>query len=72
MITVQERNMLEQLLKTWLHVLFQERHQIVKNAERLANIKDLKERRIVQITRVCLLNVVVLLPVKAYLQLQTN
>jgi hypothetical protein len=50
MITKHESNMLERILKTGLHIIFQENYSSFKNALRLADMKSLKERRLIHIT----------------------
>ena len=51
MITMQEGNMLERILKTGLHIIFQNEYGSFNNALRLGNLKSLQERRIVQLAR---------------------
>ena len=51
MITKHESNMLERVLKTGLHIIFQEKYQNFKHALQLGNCLSLKERRIIQITK---------------------
>jgi hypothetical protein len=51
MITVQESNMLERVLKAALHIIYQDQYQSFKNALKLANISSLKDRRRAQITK---------------------
>ena len=51
MLTKQESNMLERVLKTALHIIYQDEYQTFKNALRMAKLKSLKERRILQITK---------------------
>ena len=50
MITKHESNTLERILKTGLHIIFQENYSSFKNALRLADMKSLKERRLIHIT----------------------
>ena len=49
MITIQESNMLERVLKAGLHIIFQDNYINFKNALILGNLKSLKERRCAQI-----------------------
>ena len=49
MITIQESNMLERVLKAGLHIIFQEKYINFKTALILGNLKSLKERRCAQI-----------------------
>jgi hypothetical protein len=51
MITKHESNMLERILKTGLHIIFQEKYLNFKNSLKLGNIQSLKQRRAVQITK---------------------
>ena len=51
MITKQESNMLERVLKTGLHIIFQEKYINFKHALKLGNFLSLKERRVIQITK---------------------
>ena len=51
MITKHESNMLERVLKTGLHIIFQERYQNFQNALKLGNILSLKQRRVIQATK---------------------
>ena len=51
MITKHESNMLERVLKTGLHIIFQDKYLNFKNALKLGNILSLKQRRIIQITK---------------------
>ena len=51
MITKQESNMLERILKTGLHIIFQDKYLNFTNALKLGQLKSLKERRIIQITK---------------------
>ena len=51
MLTKQESNMLERVLKTGLHIIFQEKYVNFKNALHLGNLKSLKERRQIQIVK---------------------
>ena len=44
-------NMLERVLKTALHIIYQDQYQSFKNALKLANISSLKDRRRAQITK---------------------
>lgn len=46
MITKNESNMLERVLKTGLHIIYQDQYLSYSNALRLANIKSLKIRRL--------------------------
>ena len=51
MISKHESNMLERVLKTSLHIVYQNNYVSFKNALRLANLRSLRERRISQITK---------------------
>ena len=51
MITKHESNMLERILKTGLHIIFQEKYLNFKNSLKLGNLQSLKQRRAVQITK---------------------
>ena len=53
MITKHESNMLERVLKTGLHIIFQDKYQNFKNALKLGKLQSLRQRRIVQITKFC-------------------
>ena len=53
MITKHESNMLERVLKTGLHIIFQDKYVNFKNALKLGNLQSLRERRVVQITKFC-------------------
>ena len=53
MITKHESNMLERVLKTGLHIIFQDKYMNFKNALKLGNLRSLRERRVVQITKFC-------------------
>ena len=50
MITKHESNMLERVLKTGLHIIFQENYINFKHSLKLGNFLSLKERRVIQIT----------------------
>ena len=51
MITKQESNMLERVLKTGLHIIYQDNYLNFKNALKLGNLLSLRQRRVVQITK---------------------
>ena len=51
MITQEESNMLERCLKTGLHIIYQERYITFQQVLLLANMKSLKYRRLVLITK---------------------
>ena len=53
MLTKQESNMLERVLKTGLHIFFQDKYVNFRNALYLGNLKSLKERRQIQIVKFC-------------------
>ena len=46
MITARESNMLERCMKTGLHIIFQENYQSYEHALKQANLKTLRQRRI--------------------------
>ena len=50
MITRNESNMLERCLKTGLHIIYQEQYLSYNNALKLANMKNLRTRRLEAIT----------------------
>lgn len=51
MITKEESNMLERCLKTGLHIIYQDRYLSFKQVLLLANMKSLKYRRLVLLTK---------------------
>ena len=51
MITKHESNMLERVLKTGLHIVFQEKYENFRHALKLAKCLSLKQRRAIQITK---------------------
>ena len=51
MITKHESNMLERVLKTGLHIIFQEKYENFRHSLKLANCLSLKQRRVIQITK---------------------
>jgi hypothetical protein len=51
MITKQESNMLERVLETGLHIIFQDKYLNFTHALKLGKLKSLKERRIIQISK---------------------
>ena len=53
MITKHESNMLERVLKTGLHIIFQDKYNFFKNALKLGKLQILRQRRVVQITKFC-------------------
>ena len=50
MITKYESNVLERVLKTGLHIIFQEKYIDFKHSLKMGNFLSLKERRVIQIT----------------------
>ena len=53
MLPKQESNMLKRVLKTGLHIIFQEKYVNFRNALYLGHLKSFKERRQIKIVKFC-------------------